>query len=105
MLASLFPLKILFTVRSIIIAFFFSKLLKTPADLEAEGDDVDYETEHDARRRKLNAEDVVHAVDLRQAFQSQMSALAQTVGPNKFKEIIDEVDVETLDNMKEYIEV
>jgi len=56
-------------------------LCKTEADLAAEGDDPDYETEHEARRRTLAASaDPVHSVDLRIYFQQQMATLSDSLG-------------------------
>ncbi len=57
-----------------------STLNKTSEDLAAEGDDADFETEHDARRRRLAAADPVHNVDLRQFFQGRMAQMAERIG-------------------------
>jgi len=70
-----------FPLRSPQPPFTFSSLCKSEADLAADGDDPEYETEHDARRRAISAaRDPVHSVDLRAFFQRQMSALAETLG-------------------------
>ncbi len=50
------------------------------ADLSAEGDDAEFETEHDARRRRMAAADPVHTVDLRAFFQRQIQDVAARLG-------------------------
>ena len=47
----------------------------------------------------------VHTINLRDYFQSQLSDLAVQVGKVRFDEIMSNVDVETMNNMKEYINV
>jgi hypothetical protein len=49
-------------------------LLKTSDDLAAEGDDADFETEHDQRKRISAAADPVHTVDLRVYFQVRLAS-------------------------------
>lgn len=80
-------------------------MMKTAADLAADGDDVDFETEHDARRREMNAQDPVHTVNLIEYFQTQLSALSRQVGEAKSADIVANIDVETLQNMREYVQI
>jgi hypothetical protein len=47
----------------------------------------------------------VHTVNLRDYFQSQMSDLATQLGKHRYDEIMHNVDVETINNMKEFIVV
>ena len=47
----------------------------------------------------------VHTINLRDYFQSQLSDLAGQVGKIRYDEIMSNVDVETMNNMKEYINV
>lgn len=47
----------------------------------------------------------VHTVNLRDYFQSQVAEFASQVGKFRYDEIMLNVDVETLNNMKEFIVV
>ncbi len=47
----------------------------------------------------------VHTINLRDYFQSQLSDLAGQLGKARYDEIMQNVDVETMNNMKEYIVV
>ncbi len=57
-----------------------STLNKTLEDLAAEGDDADFETEHESRRRRLAAADPVHNLDLRGFFEMRMREMAARLG-------------------------
>ena len=80
-----------------------STLVKTESDLAADGDDVDYETEHDSRKRACAASDPIHTTDLRAFLQQQISSLAAQVGASKYGEIIENLDVETAASLREYV--
>ncbi|XP_075209818.1 importin-11-like [Lycorma delicatula] len=60
-------------------------------------------TEHYVRRRQLASIDPVHRHNLLLYFQQQMCELMSQVGSVQFNELIQTVDVETLDNVKEYV--
>lgn len=66
-------------------------------------DDIDYETEHDSRKRQVAMQDPVHTVVLKEYVQAQVTVMAQQLGENNYKEIIMNVDVETRDNLLEYV--
>ena len=68
-------------------------------------EDLDYETEHEHRKRELNKADSVYTVDLREFFQSQIQNLYGQVGQTRYSEIMSNVDVETMKNMQEFITV
>ncbi len=78
---------------------FIDALIKTPD----QNDDDEGETEHDVRKRESLASDVIYTVDLRQFFESQLKGLAAQLGEVKFSQVIDNVDVETLANIKEFV--
>ncbi len=75
------------------------------ADLSANSEDVDYETEHEHRKRELNKCDVVYTIDLREYFQTQIRNLYSQLGETKYTEIMNNIDVETMKNMQEFITV
>ena len=70
-----------------------------------EYEDIDHETEHDCRKRALSASDSVHTVDLREYFQAQINGLGQQIGENRYSDLMSNVDVETMANMKEFITI
>eukprot|EP00095_Tigriopus_kingsejongensis_P011540 snap_masked-scaffold33_size549341-processed-gene-2.6 protein:Tk11540 transcript:snap_masked-scaffold33_size549341-processed-gene-2.6-mRNA-1 annotation:"Importin-11" len=78
-------------------------LIKTPEDLAAEGDDLDYETEHDQRKREAAAQDPIHTINLREYLQGQIHQLKNQLGEAKYKDIMTNMDVETLSNLKEFV--
>ena len=51
---------------------FCSSLLLTEHSTPSQDDDVDYETEHDHRRKQLAVSDPVHTIVLKDYFQSQV---------------------------------
>lgn len=84
----------------------FSSLLVTHNnDLTVSSEDLDYETEHEHRKRELNKTDIVYKVDLRDFFQTQIRNLHSQVGETRYTEIMSNVDVETMKNMQEFITV
>ncbi|XP_069689548.1 importin-11 isoform X2 [Periplaneta americana] len=78
-------------------------LLLTEHSSPGQDDDVDYETEHDHRRKQLAVSDPVHTIALRDYFQSQMSELQNQVGASQFEQLMQTVDIETLEQVREYI--
>lgn len=68
-------------------------------------EDLDYETEHEHRKRHWSAKDLVHTINLRDYFQSQLADLAAQLGKLRYDEIMGNVDIETMNNMKEFIQV
>lgn len=74
-------------------------------ELLGSSEDLDYETEHEHRKRELNKSDIVHTVDLREYFQSQIKNLYSQLGETQYSEIMRNVDAETMKNMQEYIKV
>ena len=63
---------------------FSSLLINHNNDLTLSSEDLDYETEHEHRKRELNKGDSVYTVDLREFFQSQIQNLYGQVKPNFF---------------------
>jgi len=82
-----------------------SLLINHNNDLTLSSEDLDYETEHEHRKRELNKGDSVYTVDLREFFQSQIQNLYGQVGQTRYTEIMSNVDVETMKNMQEFITV
>lgn len=66
---------------------------------------ADYETEHDQRRRQLAVSDPVHTVILRDFFQAQVIELQNQVGSTQFDQLLQTVDCETMEQVREYIRV
>ncbi|XP_049837055.1 importin-11 isoform X1 [Schistocerca gregaria] len=66
-------------------------------------DDVDYESEHDHRRKQLAAHDPVHTVSLRDYFQMQLTELTRQIGSTQMEQLKHTVDVETMEQALEYI--
>ena len=84
---------------------FSSLLINHNHDFTLSSEDLDYETEHEHRKRELNKGDSVYTVDLREFFQSQIQNLYGQVGQTRYTEIMSNVDVETMKNMQEFITV
>jgi len=77
-------------------------LMAGQGDAVLDTDDIDYETEHDSRKRQVAMLDPVHTVVLKDYVQSQVTLMSQQLGEN-YKQIILNVDVETRDNLLEYV--
>ena len=88
-----------------IITFSSSLLLMHNNDLLGSLEDLDYETEHEHRKRELNKNDIVFTVDLREYFQTQIKQLYNQLGETQYTEIMRNVDVETMKNMQEFVTV
>ncbi|XP_023328884.1 importin-11 [Eurytemora carolleeae] len=78
-------------------------LMAGQGDAVLDTDDIDYETEHDSRKRHVAMQDPVHTVVLKDYVQSQVQQMAQQLGETNYKEIIMNVDVETRDNLLEFL--
>merc|ERR1712008_376246 len=68
-------------------AIFSSLLINHNNDLTLSSEDLDYETEHEHRKRELNKGDSVYTVDLREFFQSQIQNLYGQVSKNYDKNV------------------
>ena len=95
-------------------------LMAGVGDVVLDTDDIDYETEHDSRKRQIamqvehhrifftsshwySFQDPVHTIVLKEYVQAQVTRMAQQLGETNYKEIIMNVDVETRDNLLEYV--
>lgn len=77
-------------------------LVAGQTDAVLDTDDIDYETEHDSRKRQVAMQDPVHTVVLKDYVQSQVKQMAGQLGENNYQEIIMNVDVETRENLAEF---
>ena len=84
---------------------YLDTLIATEIDLAEEGDDINYETEHDTRKRKAWALDPIRTVSLIECFQTHLVRLQNQLGTTKYVEIMGNVDVETMDNIKQFVAV
>ncbi|XP_023228381.1 importin-11-like [Centruroides sculpturatus] len=66
--------------------------------------DDDDETEHERRKQELSRQDPIHTVVLKEYLCSQMSQLQQSLGQTAFEQLMATVDVETMQQLKEYLE-
>ncbi|XP_015591574.1 importin-11 isoform X2 [Cephus cinctus] len=66
-------------------------------------EDVDYETEHAQRKRRLAIGDPVHSVSLKDTFQSQLITLRRLVGDNQFDQLMLTITPDVEQQLKEYI--
>merc|ERR1712012_1373435 len=78
-------------------------LMAGVGDVVLDTDDIDYETEHDSRKRQIAMPDPVPTIVLKEYVQAQVTRMAQQLGETNYKEIIMNVDVETRDNLLEYV--
>ena len=78
-------------------------LIAGVGDVVLDTDDIDYETEHDSRKRHIAMQDPVHTIVLKDYVQTQVNAMALQLGETNYQEIIGNVDVETRDNLREYV--
>jgi len=78
-------------------------LMAGVGDVVLDTDDIDYETEHDSRKRQIAMQDPVHTIVLKEYVQDQVNRMAQQLGETNYKELIMNVDVETRDNLMEYV--
>ena len=83
--------------------FIFSSLVisdKIPYD---DGEDTEYDTEHDTRKRLVASKDIVHSISLKEYFQQKISAWGLGVGQEAYTDVITNIDCETSASLKEYI--
>ncbi|QQP56718.1 Zgc:91897 [Caligus rogercresseyi] len=85
--------------------FMDTLLMANPCQTDEALENADYETEHEARKRRLASSDSIHSVDLREYFQSQLAGLYQQIGQSKYTEMIENIDIETKSNMKEFVSI
>ncbi|XP_043213718.1 importin-11-like isoform X1 [Amphibalanus amphitrite] len=69
----------------------------------ADDAEPEYETAHDARRRALTATDPVHRQSLKEVLQARLSELLASVGERRYQELVAEVDVETAQQLRQYV--
>lgn len=62
------------------------------------------ESEHDRRKIELSRQDPVHTVGLRDYLCSQMRSLRESLGEHHFEELMGQVDVETMQQLKTYLD-
>ncbi|XP_012268880.2 importin-11 [Athalia rosae] len=66
-------------------------------------EDVDYETEHEQRRRRLAFGDPVHSVSLQDTLQAQLISLRRLIGESQFDQMMLTLNADTDQQLKEYI--
>lgn len=62
------------------------------------------DSEHDRRKIELSRQDPVHTVVLKDFLCSQLNALRESLGEQNFEELMAQVDVETMQQLKFYLE-
>ena len=88
---------------SLILKTNFSSLIisdQSPCD---DGEDSEYDTEHDSRKRIVASKDIVHCFSLRDYFQQKITDWGVGVGQPFYTNVISNIDCETLASLKEYI--
>jgi hypothetical protein len=73
---------------------------QSPCD---DGEDSEYDTEHDSRKRIVASKDIVHCFSLRDYFQQKITDWGVGVGQPFYTNVISNIDCETLASLKEYI--
>lgn len=68
-------------------------------------EDEGIETEHERRKRDLCRLDPVYTVVLRDYLYNQVLALQQSVGASKFSDLMATVDIETFQQLQEYLKI
>lgn len=79
--------------------------------LTSEHDDYSYdnfredepETEHQRRKKQLSYRDPVHTVILKDYLRSQLMQLQQSLGPQGFEQLMQTVDIETMQQLQEHL--
>ena len=66
-------------------------------------EDVDYDTEHQLRRRKLALSDPVHSVSLKDTLQTQLIVLRRIMGDNQFDQMLITLRTDIDQQLKEYV--
>ncbi|XP_037075925.1 importin-11-like [Pollicipes pollicipes] len=75
-----------------------------PEQLAADSE-PEYETAHDVRRRALTATDPVHTQVLRDVLQTRLREMLAAVGERRYAELAADVDVETAQQLREYVQL
>ena len=73
---------------------------QSPCD---DGEDSEYDTEHDSRKRIVASKDIVHCFSLKDYFQQKITDWGVGVGQPFYTNVISNIDCETLGSLKEYI--
>ena len=81
----------------------FSSLVISDKNPYEDGDETEYDTEHDSRKRAVATRDIVHCVSLRDYFQQKISEWGIGVGQIMYTDTITHIDCETASSLKEYI--
>ena len=81
----------------------FSSLVITERNPYEDGDETEYDTEHDSRKRAVATRDIVHCISLRDYFQQKISDWGNGVGQAIYTDTITHIDCETASSLKEYI--
>lgn len=66
-------------------------------------DDVDYDTEHEQRRKRFVLNDPVHSVTLKDTLQNQLLTLRRVMGKNQFDQLLLTLRGDTKHQLKEYV--
>ncbi|XP_014473322.1 PREDICTED: importin-11 [Dinoponera quadriceps] len=81
----------------------FDSLLIGDQPSPSQYEEVDYDTEHTQRQKKLAFTDPVHNVSLKDTVQHQLIALRRMVGDNQFDQLMLTLTPETDEQLKDYI--
>ncbi|XP_012282091.1 importin-11 [Orussus abietinus] len=68
-------------------------------------DDTEYETEDEQRKNRLDINDSVHNVSLKETFQSQLTTLHLLMGDNQFDQLLRTLSPEVEMQLKEYVSI
>lgn len=85
------------------IGYAFDSLMISDQTTSLHDDDVDYETEHEKRRKRLSYNDPVHSASLKYTLQSQLLTLRGMVGDNQFDQLMQTISVGISEQLKDYI--
>ncbi|XP_020288528.1 importin-11 isoform X2 [Pseudomyrmex gracilis] len=83
--------------------YLVDSLMITDQPSPSQYEDVDYETEHAQRQKKLIFSDPVHSISLKDTFQNQLIAFRSIVGDNQFDQLMLTLSPEIDETLKEYI--
>ncbi|XP_029165906.1 importin-11 [Nylanderia fulva] len=81
----------------------FDSLMNTDQPSPSQYEDVDYETEHAQRQKRLAFSDPVHSISLKDTLQSQLITLRNIVGDNQFDQLMLTLNSEIDEQLKDYI--
>ncbi|KAG7205080.1 hypothetical protein KM043_005455 [Ampulex compressa] len=66
-------------------------------------EDADYDTEHEQRRKRLAFSDPVHSISLKDTLQNQLLLLPRLIGDNQFKQLMQTLNPDVDEQLKDYI--